>query len=409
MVAVSASGQSRCQAARQGASCATAALHVRHTLQARRRQMLAGAAAVAGAARWRHLQQRRGSRAELMRATHSHPHCITMGPPAATKPATLLAWDFDWSLVEENSDTFEAARQLGRTQADVEAALHATPLHSALADLLHACLAAVGNQAVDIVVLSDANTVYIDTILSYRGLRHLVREVHTNPAGWDASGTLRVQPYHASPHGCSHRCPANLCKGKVLQEYLGRRRAEGQQYSRVLYVGDGRNDFCPAQLLLHGSASADEAVAGVEAGGSGAAAGAGSSAAAAGEGEGGAKAGIGGSAAAAVGGGSEAAAGAGGSEAEPGSLAPCGGPANRIFAREQYPDGTACSLWVMLCTQAGTEGTLTGDGRPGNAAPASGDGGTPVGTAEQQQQRVVPWRTPQQLAALLRQELGLAA
>ncbi len=57
--------------------------------------------------------------------------------------------------------------------------------------------------------------VYIDTILSYRGLRHLVREVHTNPAAWDASGALRVQPYHASPHGCSHRCPANLCKGKV--------------------------------------------------------------------------------------------------------------------------------------------------------------------------------------------------
>jgi hypothetical protein len=53
----------------------------------------------------------------------------------------------------------EAARQLGRTQADVEAALHATPLHSALADLLHACSAAGGDQAVDIVVLSDANTV----------------------------------------------------------------------------------------------------------------------------------------------------------------------------------------------------------------------------------------------------------
>lgn len=33
-----------------------------------------------------------------------------MGTPAATKPATLLAWDFDWSLVEENSDTFVISR-----------------------------------------------------------------------------------------------------------------------------------------------------------------------------------------------------------------------------------------------------------------------------------------------------------
>jgi hypothetical protein len=63
----------------------------------------------------------------------------------------------------------------------------------------------------------------------------------------------------------------------------------------------------------------------------------------------------------------------------------------------------------MLCTQAGTAGTPAGDSRPGNAAPASGDGGTRGGAAAQQQQRVVPWRTPQQLAALLRHKLGLAA
>jgi hypothetical protein len=55
----------------------------------------------------------------------------------------------------------EAARQLGRTRADVEAALRAAPLHPALAELLRAAAAleAQAGEAVDVVILSDANTV----------------------------------------------------------------------------------------------------------------------------------------------------------------------------------------------------------------------------------------------------------
>jgi pyridoxal phosphate phosphatase PHOSPHO2 len=121
------------------------------------------------------------------------PHRRHAAAAAMAPPRTLLALDFDWSLIEENSDTFvirelgadaiyqagrerklpwtqlmdhvlaEAAAQLGRTPADVSAALHRTPLHPALADVLRRAAAAgdsgSSSGAVDTVIVSDANTV----------------------------------------------------------------------------------------------------------------------------------------------------------------------------------------------------------------------------------------------------------
>ncbi len=66
----------------------------------------------------------------------------------------------------------EAASQLGRTQADIVAALHRAPLHPALAGLLRTAAAKrAGRDSssshsgsvddLDIVILSDANTVSI--------------------------------------------------------------------------------------------------------------------------------------------------------------------------------------------------------------------------------------------------------
>jgi hypothetical protein len=119
---------------------------------------------------------------------------------------------------------------------------------------------------------------------------------------------------------------------QVLLELLERRADAGRRYRRVLYVGDGRGDFCPARLLLHGGRADVDPAAAAHA-----------------------------------------------------AVAPCGAAANRVFAREQYPDGAPCPLWVMLRDESGT----------------AGGSGTDSGS------RVVPWREPEQLAALLQQELGL--
>lgn len=112
-------------------------------------------------------------------------------------------------------------------------------MDSAVANALRA-IAAQGRSRMHI--LSDANSVFISEILAENGLSGVFQEVHTNPAGFDDSGALRVKPYHseAAPHTCSY-CPENLCKGLVLEKLLML-----GLYRRLVYVGDGGNDFCPS-------------------------------------------------------------------------------------------------------------------------------------------------------------------
>jgi pyridoxal phosphate phosphatase PHOSPHO2 len=74
-------------------------------------------------------------------------------------------------------------------------------------------------QKTTFLCLSNANSVYISTILQSRGLDALFDEIITNPAHWDESGLLnlrrRVDP--AGPqHSCKVGCSPNMCKGACI-------------------------------------------------------------------------------------------------------------------------------------------------------------------------------------------------
>ncbi|KAL1519197.1 hypothetical protein AB1Y20_003457 [Prymnesium parvum] len=191
----------------------------------------------------------------------------------------LVVWDFDWSLVNENSDTWvikecdpsgqvmklvrdeckqpgyswtramdnacDSLHRLGKTSDDIAKALRAIPvLPGALA-----ALRAAHEGGAELRILSDANTVYIETILAHLGIAQYFRPgaIVTNDGRYDGSGRLRVSPHQPvdAPHSCA-RCPANLCKGAILKRWLV------ESGARCAYVGDGRNDFCPATELQRG-------------------------------------------------------------------------------------------------------------------------------------------------------------
>ncbi|WVZ69028.1 hypothetical protein U9M48_017885 [Paspalum notatum var. saurae] len=137
----------------------------------------------------------------------------------------------------------------GRTLADVAAALRAAPIDARVPAAVRAAHA----LGCDLRVLSDANAFFIDTILDHHGLRGCFSEVNTNPSRVDAGGArLRIAPYHPAdaPHGCGvGTCPPNMCKGLVLDRILREAEAAGK---RVVYLGDGRGDYCPALRLRKG-------------------------------------------------------------------------------------------------------------------------------------------------------------
>lgn len=78
----------------------------------------------------------------------------------------------------------------------------------------------------------------------------LFTEIVTNPAHWEPNGLLRLTrriPPDGPQHSCRVGCSANMCKGDELDAF--QQRHADRKYERIVYVGDGGNDFCPIQRL----------------------------------------------------------------------------------------------------------------------------------------------------------------
>jgi len=178
----------------------------------------------------------------------------------------LVVWDFDSTLVDVNSEAWvyqrlaphlltqvSAARTtggwnslmdqfkaLGVTQASLDATLGATPADPSMLRAVRTAHARGAEQR----ILSDANSYFISTVLTHHDLAPLFTTIVTNPCRWE-DGRLQAAAY-VSPtesHGCP-LCPPHLCKGAVLDRWLGER-----AFDTVVYVGDGSGDLCPATRL----------------------------------------------------------------------------------------------------------------------------------------------------------------
>ncbi|KAF8757028.1 putative Phosphatase [Rhizoctonia solani] len=176
----------------------------------------------------------------------------------------LVVYDFDWSMVDQDTDRYvlevlspKLRRKLeddhGKTEwtdllAGVMHDLHdegATP--SAMIRGVKA-LKAANSPKTTFLCLSASNHVYIRTILAHNGLSDLFTDIVTNKAEWhgDRLDIRRHIGPDDPPHGCTVGCSPNLCKGSELTSFLARC---GETYDRIMYVGDGSNDFCPSVRL----------------------------------------------------------------------------------------------------------------------------------------------------------------
>ncbi|KAI0675254.1 phosphatase phospho-type [Trametes maxima] len=188
----------------------------------------------------------------------------------------LIVFDFDWSLADQDSDrwVFEVLApklrkkmkelkkevqwtdlvaqslkelfDLGGKREEIEDALRIMPFHPAM---IRGTSALKSRGKTTFFCLSNANIIFITTILKSKGLENLFDEIITNPAEWDPSGLLklrrRVDP--AGPqHECKVGCSPNMCKGDELTAFLERHQPE---FDRIVYVGDGSNDLCPVLRL----------------------------------------------------------------------------------------------------------------------------------------------------------------
>ncbi|KAG1729202.1 phosphatase phospho-type [Suillus paluster] len=190
----------------------------------------------------------------------------------------LVVFDFDWSMADQDTDRWifevlapdirrkmktlkdsvqwtdliaQSLQELharGGTREQIEDALRKMPFHPAMVRGV-TNLKGASNPTTTFFCLSNANAVFISTILESKGLQNLFEEIVTNPAEFDPSGLLklrrRVDP-NGPQHSCTVGCSPNMCKGEELTAFL---ELHKPGYDRIIYVGDGSNDFCPILRL----------------------------------------------------------------------------------------------------------------------------------------------------------------
>ncbi|KAM4697878.1 pyridoxal phosphate phosphatase PHOSPHO2 [Rhinophrynus dorsalis] len=190
----------------------------------------------------------------------------------------LLVFDFDHTIINDNSDTwivqcapekklpsglqnsyekgkwteymgriFSYLGEQGIREDDMKRIMISIPYTPGMTELLN--FIGQNKDFFDCIIISDSNTIFIDWILTHANVQNVFDKVFTNPAAFDTSGNLTVQNFHI--HHCT-TCPKNLCKKKVLEEFVSKQSAKGVKYSKTVYIGDGGNDLCPVTLLKKG-------------------------------------------------------------------------------------------------------------------------------------------------------------
>lgn len=220
----------------------------------------------------------------------------------------IVCWDFDWSLINENSDYFVQEKLYGseyttkiypslREKAFEEGTkvftdfmnnvswpkifnefnLNSKSFGLLLSDIpifkenLHIVNninkysnnnnSGTNRFNINQYIISNSNQVLIDIILKKNNLNGNVfknDQIFTNPGWFDIkSGILRCDRYHnriingkiINKHECNI-CAKNLCKGKILSEEILIRHNKPYTHKNVIiYIGDGGNDFCPSTKL----------------------------------------------------------------------------------------------------------------------------------------------------------------
>lgn len=99
----------------------------------------------------------------------------------------------------------------------------------------------------EVIIISDSNSVFINDWLIAKKLDKYVHTVFTNPAKYNHKGLLQVEMYHVQKE-CT-LSTVNLCKGMIMEDFIQSQAEDGINYSQIVYVGDGKNDFCPILRL----------------------------------------------------------------------------------------------------------------------------------------------------------------
>ncbi|KAI3871653.1 hypothetical protein MKW92_007183 [Papaver armeniacum] len=158
---------------------------------------------------------------------------------------STMSWNTSVDMVMKEIHT------QGGTVEEMVEGLKRVPLHPQMITAIKSA----HSLGCDLRIVSDANVFFIETILKHYGLLEYFSEIITNPNSVDEQGRFRVLSYNdfafTDPHKCSLACPPNMCKGKIM-ERMRDSLAFDEGKKQIIYIGDGKGDFCPSLKMREG-------------------------------------------------------------------------------------------------------------------------------------------------------------
>lgn len=92
-------------------------------------------------------------------------------------------------------------------------------------------------ENVDVVIISDSNSVFINYWCDFNGMTQYIKKVYTNQAQFKENDVLKIQPYHHQT--TCDLSSINLCKGDILEEFAKNEFEQNNViYSKIFYIGE---------------------------------------------------------------------------------------------------------------------------------------------------------------------------
>ena len=142
---------------------------------------------------------------------------------------------------------FKRMKEIGLSLKDINSnleKLHLSPKMKELFDYLRK-----NKSKYEMIILSGDIDYTIEYVLKYHGFFDLFDDFILNKSIIQdkKSERLLFVPRDQFPHSC-HLCISSQCKGLELKKYLNKN--NDKKYSKILFVCDGGNDFCPSKKIL---------------------------------------------------------------------------------------------------------------------------------------------------------------
>ncbi|CAD8200595.1 unnamed protein product [Paramecium octaurelia] len=186
------------------------------------------------------------------------------------KKRFLFIFDFDHTIVEDNTDTyiwkllpngrkslppyFEKEKNWNKfmrkvlqfyyhndiSVQQVQHCLQEIQLTQGFGELFN--FIRTNKDQIECIIASDSNTFFIDSILQKQNLQDVFDKIYTNPVQIIDDIEISIFPYHKNE--CTSSCSRNMCKRTIILDNY-----QLNNYEKVCYFGDGKNDYCPGTLL----------------------------------------------------------------------------------------------------------------------------------------------------------------